>query len=152
MCFHTIQKKGSSVVAFCEFRPGCRLSCSTSLCVGTTVELTQMPQLLSGFASPRRLSAPTLPTRRDRIFAYRDYRVVARWRAAGRGLAEGVPPAPASLALVKATDPKHKTAKRGALVAESVPSHACPRQLQDNMAVDTDASTSASTEADKSCF
>ena len=32
------------------------------------------------------------------------------------------------------------------------PSHACPRKLQENMAVDTDASTSASTEADKSCF
>ena len=32
------------------------------------------------------------------------------------------------------------------------PSHACPRKLQENMAVDTDASTLASTEADKSCF
>ena len=31
-------------------------------------------------------------------------------------------------------------------------SHAHPIRLQENMAVDTDASTSASTEADKSCF
>ena len=31
MRFHTIQKKGSSVVAFCEFRRGCRLSISLDL-------------------------------------------------------------------------------------------------------------------------
>ena len=69
---------------------------------------------------PRRFSDPTLSTRRGPVLSFADYRIVARWRAAGRGVAEGVPPAPASLELAKATDPArmrfHTIQKKGSSV------------------------------------
>ena len=109
MRFHTIRKKGSSVVAFCVFRRGCRLSCSTSLCVGTTVDPTQMPQLLSGFCVfPDVFQHPPSPTDETEILIAETIGSSLAGGQRAEGVAEGAPPAPVSLALAKATDPARR--------------------------------------------